>query len=259
MPTIHPTAQSLVLPGNKPKSRLSDVMGKDREVSTLVSNESLPTKVEKRTSALSTPSTSSALQYPPRPVPALKIVKRSQIFSQSNVPANSSRRKSSVTVPPLPTLRTNLRSTSPEMASTSTINGNKPADGLQSGRGVSRVVPVQVALNPPTNGNGPRRVLISEGPKLNSRTMGQVEQPKTTNGPRRIAVAEKAPTVTAKPAAQANSGLRQPQKYSTVGPSSAIPKPIPRAAGSKLPAPSKARFGVPAGLTVKGLPVRRVT
>ncbi|KAF8913044.1 hypothetical protein CPB84DRAFT_1820517 [Gymnopilus junonius] len=243
---------------NKPKPRLSSCVAKSREVLT----STLPKTLEKKTSTLSTPSTSSVLQYPPRPVPALKIVKRSQILSQSSVPTHASRRRSSLAAPPLPTLRTNLRSTSPEMASTSTINGNKPAHSLQPGRGVNT-----------TNRSGPRRVLISEGPKLNTvsntRTAGLVEQPKAspaTIGPRRIvvapAVSEKVSTVTARPAAQVSSGLRQPQKYSTMGPSSAIPKPVPRAAGSKLPAPTKARFGVPVGFaggSAKGLPVRRVT
>ena len=255
------------------RPRISVTVKKTDEVSQSIVCDSRPRGDEKVTNTLATPSTSSGLQYPPRPVPALKIVKRSRIASQPNLPANSSRRKSSIAVPPLPTSRTNLRSASPEMASTATIIGSKPADGIQPGRGMSRVAPAPAPLKPPTNGNGPRRVLISEGPKLtsvsNSRTVEQAKAGAALSGPRRIvaappppAAAEKAPIVTAKPATQTTSGLKAPQKYSTVGPSSAIPKTLPRAAGSRLPAPSKARFGVPTALasgSSRGLPARRVT
>jgi hypothetical protein len=82
--------------------------------------------------------------------------------------------------------------------------------------------------------NGPRRVLISEGPKLNfARTSEQVK-PSSTSGPRRVAmtvpsIMEKASSAKP-PSVQPISGLRQPLKK--IG----IVKPVQRTAGSRLPA-----------------------
>lgn len=131
-----------------------------------------------------------------------------------------------------------------------------------------------------TTGDGPRRVLLSEGPKLISLANSNHGVPAdpakaslTANGPRRIAV-NTIVGVTEKPAAviklvvpsQSSTGLRQPVKYNAIGTSSAIPKPVSRIAGSRLPAPaigpSKSRFGVSTATTsvpARGLQGRRAT
>lgn len=129
-------------------------------------------------------------------------------------------------------------------------------------------------------GDGPRRVLLSEGPKLislaNSSHAVPADQAKATlavNGPRRIAVntvvgaADKPTAAAIKPVvpSQSSTGLRQPVKYSAIGTSSAIPKPVTRMAGSRLPAPapgpSKSRLGVSTAASVpaRGLQGRRAT
>jgi hypothetical protein len=84
--------------------------------------------------------------------------------------------------------------------------------------------------------NGPRRVLISEGPKLNiARTSEQVK-PSSTSGPRRVAVnvpptvMERASSSARPPPVQPSSGLRQPVKRT------GVVKPVQRTAGSRLPA-----------------------
>ncbi|KDR85387.1 hypothetical protein GALMADRAFT_218479 [Galerina marginata CBS 339.88] len=260
--------------GNGLKAGSTIVVEEDRAVPISIPVDYVPCVPERRKSLLSTPRFSSVLQHPPRQVPALKIVKRSRLVAQSNsnvATTTNSRRSSIVPGTRASTSRTDMRS-SPEAASTSTINGNKQVDG-QLARGLKKVVPVQPSVSASTSGDGPRRVLISEGPKLNSvsnsRTaLDHTKSSSTITGPRRIMVAapvvEKAPSVIAKPTAQASSGLKQPVKYATAGPSSAIPKPIARAAGTKLPGPpsSTARFGVPtSGLigSTKGLLGRRVT
>ncbi|CAA7268002.1 unnamed protein product [Cyclocybe aegerita] len=217
---------------------------------------------EKPSNAISTPYCSNtALQQPPRPVPALKIVKRSRtLLSQQAGSASTaiapSRRRSSIASAQLPLRRTTTDTSS---ETTSIITSKKRLEPPLENKTAQRVSTAPAFSNPLQSGDGPRRVLISEGPKLApaSRTVTHSEQGKSTgSGPRRIALIP--PTnvtertdVPAKPVvpASSGSGLRQPVKYATIGPSlaSAIPKPIGRPAGSKLPAPSgnsKQRFGV---------------
>lgn len=97
--------------------------------------------------------------------------------------------------------------------------------------------------------------------------------PLTANGPRRIAAnsltngADKAVAgIKSAVSSQSNTGLRQPVKYGTVGSSSAIPKPVSRTAGSRLPAPAigttRSRFGIPnatSNALTREVHVRRVT
>lgn len=97
--------------------------------------------------------------------------------------------------------------------------------------------------------DGPRRVLVSEGPKVSSlkSTSGIGARRVSVNGPEGV-------PPPSKPTMPAGSGLKAPVKYATVGPAalSAIPKPVSsRSAGSKIPAPSasgssKQRNGVSA-------------
>lgn len=128
-------------------------------------------------------------------------------------------------------------------------------------------------------GDGPRRVLLSEGPKLislaNSSHAVPADQAKASlavNGPRRIAAntvvgaADKPiAAIKAMVPSQSSTGLRQPVKYSAIGTSSAIPKPVTRMAGSRLPAPalgpSKSRLGVSTAASVpgRGMQGRRAT
>ncbi|KAF8973594.1 hypothetical protein BDZ97DRAFT_1775886 [Flammula alnicola] len=230
---------------------------------------------EKELSILSTPSSSSGLQHPPRPVPALRIVKRSKVLSRRLSTATTTTKNfsntSSVSTVIEPVARTK---TNPSLPSSPIISDSKRADAPQPVRAVKRTAAPSFS-NATLSGDGPRRVLISEGPKLNyisgSRVAAHPEQAKPSSavsGPRRVAVAPtdvvEKPTVLAKPVlvVQAGAGLKQPVRYATVGPVSAIPKPVSRTAGSRLPAPvtSKARFGVPAaGAPGKGLLSRRVT
>ncbi|KAF9477533.1 hypothetical protein BDN70DRAFT_994905 [Pholiota conissans] len=255
--------------------------------------------VEKEFNVLSTPSSSYSFRNPLNPVPALKIVKRSKILSRrlsvavngpsvtvstSNSTSNVSRRTSGVSsinslpvkapptrariapsLPPSPAVNSGKKGSAPQLTATNPKKTAAPAFSNRS------------ALS----GDGPRRVLISEGPKFNSTSNARTaighseptKPPVAGNGPRRIMinsvvnVVEK-PIAITKPAAplHVSTGLKQPTKYNTVGASS-IPKPVSRMAGSRLPAPtsdsSKSRFGVPtvaAGASsVRGLPGRRTT
>jgi len=199
----------------------------------------------------STPS-SSALHHPV-PIPALKIVKRSQTLTRPIV-TTSSRRTSSISA----THAMNSRLNAPSSPVTITTTADKQSDVSRTWS--KRTNPTQsYTTGPVLGGDGPRRVLISEGPKFtsnaSSRTSAQLEQAKPSyaiSGPRRVVVPpERGPNMVAKPPAQSSSGLKQPVKYATIGPTTAIPKPIARAAGSKLPAP--ARFG-----GAKEIPGRRV-
>ncbi|KAF8203029.1 hypothetical protein BJ912DRAFT_1138159 [Pholiota molesta] len=163
--------------------------------------------------------------------------------------------------------------------SSPTVNSSRDVDAPQlvTAHPTKRSA-VSSFANPSLSGDGPRRVLVSEGPKLNSlsrtSTFGHSEPTKASlaaNGPRRVVVNSVAnvvdkPVGVVKPvaASQVSTGLKPPVKYNTIGPSSCIPKPVSRTAGSRLPAPTsiKSRFGVPtvaASTSTKGLLGRRVT
>ncbi|PPQ65776.1 hypothetical protein CVT24_011993 [Panaeolus cyanescens] len=190
---------------------------------------------------LSTPNLSRATQNPPRPVPALKIVKRSK--------------------PPSLTSRASLSAPGVIV---------KPGSGPSS-RGVSRLSPPQTpsivedstkvaqrgkaailtsTVTSATSVAGPRRVLMKDESKLDA---GRNAKPSSSaGGPRRVIVgvatdiSDKGP-VSKTTAQNISSGLRQPSKYATIGSSTSIPKPVVRPAASKLPAPAATtrKFGIP--------------
>ncbi|KJA25800.1 hypothetical protein HYPSUDRAFT_199499 [Hypholoma sublateritium FD-334 SS-4] len=248
---------------------------------------------EKESLILSTPSTPNLLlQHPPMAVPALKIVKRSKVLSRrvstaaNAIPAVSASTSTSLTTP---SRRISTISPAVLPAGRAKLTATGPPSPANSGHRDRRVVHPTVipatkkSTTPPishTTGDGPRRVLLSEGPKLISLSNSNHGVPAdpakaslTVNGPRRIAV-NTVGGVTEKPAAvikpvvpsQSSTGLRQPVKYNAIG-SSAIPKPVARTVGSRLPAPApgpgKSRFGVSTATTssvpARGLQGRRAT
>ncbi|KAF4623374.1 hypothetical protein D9613_002154 [Agrocybe pediades] len=203
------------------------------------------------------------------PVPALKIVKRSRVLTRppSVVTASSSRRLSSMSS----THSAVSRLVTPSSPMEPSFMRSRQPDDFHSMRGAKRPVPAQAQPSAPVLGGGPQRVLISEGPKLapnpGLRTAAHLERTKpysSSTGPQRSVDAsssEKPPILVARPTPKTNSGLKQPTKYATIGPTSAIPKPTARVAGSKLPAPASStvnplRIGVPGAN--KGLPARRL-
>lgn len=222
--------------------------------------QSIPSAEVKEPNILSTPNSSSSLQPPLPPVPALRIVKRSRLIprmSTSTTGGHNSRRTSSVPAVPtaiIPISRSTMRQSPPELGSR--LIGKKSLDVPKEAKGTD---PMSSFSNAPVPGNGPRRVLMPEGPKSssisNTRAVDQARSFSTVSGPRRVAVAkptnsvvERAPRST-KPVVPATSGLKQPGRYATVGATS-IPKPVSREAGSRLPGPQggKQRLGVVPGL-----------
>ena len=218
-----------------------------RSSCTRVAQSNPPPEVGEQQNVLSTPNSSSIkLQPPPPPVPALRIVKRSRLIprmSTSTTATNNSRRTSSVPAVPaaiIPISGSTVRQSPPKLGPRI---GKKTLDVPKSVMEAKRTDPASSFRNMPVAGNGPRRVLIPEGPKFNPNS-DQARSFSTVSGPRRVAVAkptiERAPRLT-KPDA---SGLKQPGTYTS------IPKPVSREAGSRLPAPqgSKQRLGVLPGL-----------
>ena len=176
----------------------------------------------------STPSASpSAILYPPRPVPALKIVKRCRAADQqkaglTDIPVSGGSRRSSIVMPRLRTGRQPSEDKSPIMTS----NGIKKRE-----QGTNLIAKT-------SGGGGPQRVIVSDGPKvLIAKAQSDSAQAKpvpSVDGPRRV---------------RAPSRSNLAVKYATVGSAAAaaaassIPKPISRA-GSRIPAPPRQRFGV---------------
>jgi len=209
----------------------------------------------KEPNVLSTPNSSSlSLQAPPPPVPALRIVKRTKVIprmSSSTETTNGYRRKSSVPDVAIVTIpRSTLRQSPPELGSR--LIGKKHDDEPQPIKEVKRTNPLSSFNTGPTPGDGPRRVLISEGPKFNpsTRTVKQARSLLTDSGPRRVVTTNPVIERVTKPILQASSRLKQPGKHAMVGATS-IPKPITRAPGSRLPAAqgSRQRLGVFPGRT----------
>ena len=210
----------------------------------LVTNNSCP---------LSTPSSLvDNPRHPPPQIPALRIVKRSKTITQQ---------KPSITTRDGPQQNA-LIPVGSRVPVTETLTSFSLATITKKGHPseISQVRRLDKAPLPPSLTNGPRRVLISEGPKLNTapnvRAAASLEQVKSS-GPRRVAVAvppissERASSST-RPLVQPSSGLRQPVNYGTSG-----VKPIQRTAGSRLPAITR-RIGVSSGADLNGMP-RRVT
>ena len=181
---------------------------------------------------MSTPPTSfvDKTRYLPPQIPALRIVKRSKAINQQKPCIMT---KDDLTqdalipfgcrVPPV--------TEAPSSSFTKITKKGRPSEVSQFQRTDKANFPPSLASN------GPRRVLISEGPKLNlARTSEQVK-PSSTSGPRRVAmnvpstVMERASSsARPPPPVQPSSGLRQPIKRT------GVVKPVQRTAGSRLPA-----------------------
>ena len=169
-------------------------------------------------------------RYLPPQIPALRIVKRSKTINQQKPglmtkdgPPQDRLIPLGCRVPPV--------TAAPALSSLTAIaKKGRPSE-------VSQFQTTDKAhFPPPLESNGPRRVLISEGPKLNlARTTEQVK-PSSTCGPRRVAITvpstvmERASSSARPPPVQPISGLRQPVKR--IG----VVKPVQRTAGSRLPA-----------------------
>jgi len=176
---------------------------------------------------MSTPPTSFVDKPPylPPQIPALRIVKRSKTIKPGLMAKDGPPRDELIPlgcrVPPV----TEAPASS---ASSSLTKMGRPSEVFQR---------ADKANFPPSNvSNGPRRVLISEGPKLNlARTSEQVK-PSSISGPRRVVmtvpstVMERASSSARPPPVQPSSGLRQPVKRT------GVVKPVQRTAGSRLPA-----------------------
>ena len=178
---------------------------------------------------MSTPPTSSVdkPRYLPPQIPALRIVKRSKTIKPCLMAKDGPPRDELIPlgcrVPPV----TETTASSASSLTKITKKG-RPSEVFQR---------ADKANFPPSHvSNGPRRVLISEGPKLNNlaRTSEQVKS-SSISGPRRIVmtvpstVMERASS-SAIPPVQPSSGLRQPVKRT------GVVKPVQRTAGSRLPA-----------------------
>ena len=183
---------------------------------------------------MSTPPTSfvDKSQCLPPQIPALRIVKRSKAINQQKPGLTTKDGPPQDTLIPLgcrvpPVTEASAPS---ESSLTKITKKGRPSEVSQSQRTDKANFPVSLAPN------GPRRVLISEGPKLNfARTSEQVKPSSSTSGPRRVAmtvpstIMERASSAKPPPV-QPISGLRQPLKKTSVV------KPVQRTAGSRLPA-----------------------
>ena len=183
-------------------------------------------------------------------IPALRIVKRSKTVNQKpglttkDGPLQDALIPLGCRVPPV--------TEAPASSSFTMITKKGPPSEISQFQGTDR------AHFPPSLApDGPRRVLISEGPKLNLARTSEQLKPSNTCGPRRVAmtvpltVVERASSSARPPPAQASSGLRQPVKRT------GVVKPVQRTAGSRLPAITKRIGG--SGASGEILPSRRVT
>ena len=175
---------------------------------------------------MSTPPTSfvDKSRYHPPQIPALRIVKRSKTINQQK-PGFMAKDG-----PPQDALIPFGCRVSPvvEAPASSLTKKSRPSEVSQFQRADKASFP------PSLPSNGPRRVLISEGPKLNlARTSEQVK-PSSTSGPRRVAMTVPSTVMemgsSSAKGVQPSSGLRQPVKRT------GVVKPVQRSAGSRLPA-----------------------
>lgn len=166
-------------------------------------------------------------RYLPPQIPALRIVKRSKTINQQKPglmtregPPQDALIPLSCRLPPVTEARASSSLT------TITTKG-RPSEVSQFQRTDKAHFPPSLASN------GPRRVLISERPKLNlARTSEQVK-PSSTCGPRRVAMTVPSTVMeraSSSASVQPSSGLRQPVKRT------GVVKPVQRTAGSRLPA-----------------------
>jgi hypothetical protein len=204
---------------------------------------------------MSTPSsTANNLRYPPPQIPALRIVKRSKTTTQLKPSIMTKDDPLQNALMPVDSHVTPVAEAPASSSLTTITKKDRPSENSQVRRTNKAHLP------PSLMSNGPRRVLISEGPKLNSAPNARAQEqgkPSSTCGPRRVAmiipstVVERTSSST-RPPVQPSSGLRQPVKYGT-----SVVKPV-RTAGSRLPTITK-RTGVSSGDSGEILLGRRVT
>ena len=169
-------------------------------------------------------------RYLPPQIPALRIVKRSKTINQQKLglmtedgPPQDALIPLGCRVPPV--------TEAPASSSLTMITKKgRPSE-------VSQFQKTDKAHFPPSlASNGPRRVLISEGPKLNLKRTSEQVKPPSACGPRRVAMVVPSTVMgrassSARPSpVQPSSGLRQPVKRT------GVVKPVQRTAGSRLPA-----------------------
>ena len=166
-------------------------------------------------------------RYLPPQIPALRIVKRSKTLKQQKPglmtkdgPPQDALIPLGCRVPHVPPV---IEAPASSSLTTITEKG-RPSEASQFQRTDKAHFPPSLASN------GPRRVLISEGPKLNlARTSESVK----TCGPRRIAMTVPSTVMergSSSASVQPSSGLRQPVKRT------GVVKPVQHTAGSRLPA-----------------------
>ena len=186
-------------------------------------------------------------RYLPPQIPALRIVKRSKTTNQQKPGLMT---KDGPTQDALIPLGCRVSPITEAPALTMITKKGRPSEVSQFQRTDKAHFPPSLASN------GPRRVLISEGPKVNlARTSEQVKPPSAC-GPRRVAMAVPSTVMegassSARPPVQPSSGLRQPVKRT------GVVKPVQRTAGSRLPAITR-RIGGSGGSGASG-ESRRVT
>lgn len=181
---------------------------------------------------MSTPPTSfvDKSRYLPPQIPALRIVKRSKTINQQKPSFMAKDGPPQDVLIPLGCRVPSVTEAPASSSLTKITKKGRPSEVSQFQRTDKANFPPSLASN------GPRRVLISEGPKLNlARTSEQVK-PSSTSGPRRVAmtvpstVMERASTSAKPHLVQPSSGLRQPVKRT------GVVKPVQRTVGSRLPA-----------------------
>lgn len=165
-------------------------------------------------------------RYLPPQIPALRIVKRSKTINQQKPSLITKDGPPQDSLIPL-----SCRVPEAHASSLTTITKKgRPSKVSQFQR------PDKAHFPPSLTSNGPRRVLISEGPKLNLAGTSEQVKPSSACGPRRVAmtepstVMERASSSARPPPVQPNGGLRQPVKRT------GVVKPVQRTAGSRLPA-----------------------
>lgn len=197
---------------------------------------------------LSTPNPSHPILHPPRPVPALRIVKR---IRQAKVERDPKTRISSEKADSILTLHAPQRTLVKDASLILTNNSIKPGGQTKAKS--------KVALNDDQPANGPQRVLVTELSQIQGGASAKKSIPvqaKSINGPRRVPASDAIEEVRTKPVLPA-----RPAKYACVGPpkTSGIPKPVSgRNARSKIPtAPNDIqRFGLQ--IEAKGFLGRRL-
>lgn len=164
-------------------------------------------------------------QHPPPQIAAHRIIERSKTITRQkpSMPTKDSPQDTLIAigscVPPV--------AEAPASSSFTVIKKGYPFE-------TSKVRTDKSHLSSSLGSNGPRRVLISEGPKLNLAAVRTSEQGKhsSTRGPRRVPMTVPSTVMqkissSARPPVQPSNGLQKPRTN--------VVKPVQRTAGSRLP------------------------